>query len=206
VLIKLLESLLIGASIAASPGPIFFVLVRRTLAKGFRQGILVALGEFSGNFLLLFTIFFGASQYFNNHTAKTVFYVIGSLILAWNSSKAFRLSTSDVNVGYHDNTSKTERSSYLTGLVIAVTNPDMYALWISLSNSYLKSLPSHVLAFTNILFITVGFLVFFIPLAYIVSKTRHRISADKLVLLSKIAGVLLLAYSIRMLYLAITLR
>jgi len=206
MLTKLLESLLIGASIAASPGPIFFVLVRRTLGNGFREGVLVALGEFSGNFLLLFTIFFGASQYFNNHAAKTVFYVIGSLILAWNSNKAFRLKVSDVNLGYQADISKTERSSYLTGLVIAITNPDMYALWISLSNSYLKSLSSHAMAFTNILFITLGFLVFFIPLAYIVNKTRHRISAGKLVLLSRIAGVLLFAYAMRMLYLAATLR
>ena len=64
MLLKALESLIIGVSIAAIPGPIFFELVRRTLSKGLADGILLVLGEFSGNFVLLLVVFFGVFHFF----------------------------------------------------------------------------------------------------------------------------------------------
>ena len=59
------ESILIGISIAAIPGPIFFELIRRTLTRGFWSGALLSVGEFIGNLALLMLIFFGVSNFFN---------------------------------------------------------------------------------------------------------------------------------------------
>lgn len=202
----MLGSLLIGASIAATPGPVFFILIKRTLTKGFWQGVLIALGEFTGNFILLFTIFFWASQLFNNHLVKTAFYIIGGLILLWFSRSAFKLNIAEVNHSYEKETIRDKRASYLTGLILAVMNIDVIILWISLSGSYLKTTNSHTLAFINILLIALGFLVFFIPLAYIVNKIRHKISAGKVVLLSKISGAFLVVFALFLFYQAAMIR
>lgn len=43
-----LASLILGISLAAIPGPIFFELIRRTLTRGFWSGALLSVGEFLG--------------------------------------------------------------------------------------------------------------------------------------------------------------
>jgi len=193
----------VGVSIAAIPGPIFFELIRRTLAKGLHDGIFLVLGEFSGNFLLLLAIFFGLSQFLTNGTAETVFFIVSGLILIWVSNGAIRLEQSDVESNYDMKSPQSKGKSYVTGLTIAVTSPIVIALWVSLSNSYLKSIDNHFLAGVNILFIALGFLVFFIPLAYFVYRTRHRIPPDKVVMLSKVFGTVLIAYALILFYQAV---
>jgi threonine/homoserine/homoserine lactone efflux protein len=196
---KMLESILIGISIAAIPGPIFFELVRRTLTMGFREGVLLVFGEFSGNFAILLAIFFGLSQFFTNHTVKILFYILGGLILLWVSYGAIKLQQSSVEQSY-DEKSTLRSNSYFTGLIIAVTSPIVIALWISLSSSYLNTMHNHLLSFINILLIALGFLIFFIPLAYIVHKTRHRIAPRNVILLSRTFGVVLVAYALILFY------
>lgn len=196
---KMFESILIGISIAAIPGPIFFELVRRTLTKGFREGALLVFGEFSGNFAILLAIFFGLSQFFTNHTVKILFYIMGGFILLWVSYGAIKLQQSSVELSY-DEKSTLRSNSYFTGLIIAVTSPIVIALWISLSSSYLNTMHNHLVSFINILLIALGFLIFFIPLAYIVHKTRHRIAPRNVILLSRTFGVVLVAYALVLFY------
>jgi threonine/homoserine/homoserine lactone efflux protein len=45
----LLLGFAIGFPIAASPGPIFFLILRRTLARGWRSGLISGLGVASGD-------------------------------------------------------------------------------------------------------------------------------------------------------------
>ena len=78
---KIFESLLIGISIAAIPGPIFFELIRRTLTKGFLHGAILVMGEFSGNLLLLILIFLGVSHFLTANIAKIILFIIGGSIL-----------------------------------------------------------------------------------------------------------------------------
>ena len=203
--IKILGSLFIGVSVAATPGPVFFILIKRTLSKGFWQGVLVALGEFTGNFIVLFTIFFWASHLFNNQVVKTIFYLVGGFILLWLGIGAFRMNVAEVSRSYEVNSAKDKQTSYLTGFILAVLNIDVAILWISLSGSYLKNIESHVLAFINILSIALGFLLFFIPLAYIVDKVRHNIPENKVVLLSRASGVFLAIFALILFHQAIKL-
>ena len=204
MIFKFLESLVVGASIAAIPGPIFFELVRRTLTKGLRQGIWLVLGEFTGNFLLLLIIFFGAAQFLTDHTLKRLFYIIGGSILLWVSVSAFRLKIDSVDASYKEKVTDKGRLAYLTGFSIAVTSPIVIALWVSLSGSYLNKLDSHILAFVNILLIALGFMCFFIPMAYVIHKTRHKIPPSKVVILSRAFGVVLAVYGIALLRGALT--
>lgn len=205
MLLKLLESLIIGASIAAIPGPTFFELIRRTLSKGLHSGVFLVLGEFSGNFLLLLAVFFGVSHLLTSTLAKIILYIIGSIILLIISSSALRLKQENIETSYEIKQNKPAKESFLTGFSIAVSSPIVIALWVSLSGSYLSVFPSKILAFTNILLIAIGVLLFFIPLALIVHKTRHKIPPKYVVLLSKIFGIILIVYGLWLLAEAIKL-
>ena len=206
MLVKVVGSLLIGASVAAAPGPVFFILIKRTLARGFKQGLFIALGEFTGNLIVLSTIFFWASRLFTSNIIKVTLYIVGGCVLLWFSRSSFRLNINEINRSYEEDNATGQRTSYLTGLILAIMNIDVVILWVSLSGSYLKNTHSHALAFINILFIALGFLLFFIPLAYIVNKIRHRISANNVVLLSKISGAFLVFFALLLFYQATTLK
>ena len=199
----ILESLIIGISIAAIPGPIFFELVRRTLAKGFWSGALLSLGEFLGNFLLLLLIFFGVSNFLMYTVSKIVLYFIGSLILIWLGIAAFKMNKQEIESSYKKEIKK--NNSVLVGFIIAITSPIVIALWISLSGSYLAQFNSHLLVFANIFLIAFGFVIFFFTLAAIIHKTRHRIPAKYVILLSKIFGIILFIYGASFLYDAVKL-
>ncbi len=121
--LKIMESIGIGVSIAAIPGPIFFELVRRTLSEGFTQGVYLVIGEFTGNFILLTAIFFGLTSILSTHIVRTALFIIGGLILLWVSIIAFRLKESDVISSYEEMLTGHKRESYVTGLTIAATSP-----------------------------------------------------------------------------------
>lgn len=190
---NLIESLGIGISIAVIPGPIFFELIRRTLKGGFWQGILVAVGEFIGNFLLLLLIFLGISSFLTNFIFQSALYLVGGSILVWLGIKAFQLKKEEIEISYKKDSNK--HTSLLTGFSIAITSPIVIAFWVSLSGSYLAKF-SKSLAILNIFFIVFGFMTFFCLLAMVVHKTRHRIPPAKVVLLSKIFGVILFGFGI----------
>lgn len=186
------ESILIGISIAAIPGPIFFELVRRTLTRGFWSGALLAVGEFIGNFAMLTLIFFGMGNFLTYGLFKTVLYFFGSAILIWLGIAALKLKEADIEKSYSKEI-KNDNSIFV-GFSIAVTSPIVIALWISLSGSYLAQFGTKFAAFLNIFLIAFGFLIFFFSLAGIIHHTRHKIPSKYVVLLSKIFGVVLLIY------------
>lgn len=195
---NIIQSIIIGISIAAIPGPIFFELVRRTLTKGFWSGVLLSVGEFLGNFILLFLIFFGLSSFLNHPTFQMLLYVLGGVILIWLGIVALRLKEKDIDKSY-TNEGKSN-NSILVGFSIAVSSPIVIALWFSLSGSYLTRLASPFLAFLNIFFITFGFVIFFFSLASVIHYTRHKIPSKYVILLSKIFGFILLGYGVSFLY------
>lgn len=195
---KIFESLLIGASIAAIPGPIFFELIRRTLTKGFLNGVLLVLGEFSGNFILLLFIFLGASQLLTSNLSKIILFIIGGSILLKLGISAILIKNHSIDSSY--NKTIKNQGSFLIGFSIAVTSPIVIALWISLSGSYLTFFQSKSYAFFHIFLIAFGFLLFFLPLALLIHKTRQKILPKYIILLSRISGAILAAFGVNFFY------
>lgn len=192
------DSVLIGMSIAAVPGAVFFELVRRTLTKGFWSGVLFSVGVYIGNFTLLSLIFFGVSDLLTQEITRTILYLIGGLILIWLGVSAFRLNKKEIEKSYQRKSNK--GSSILLGVGIATANPLFIALCISLSGSYLAQFASRYESFLNILFITLGFIIFYSLLTITVFYTKHKIQTKYVILLSKIFGIILLAYGSSFLY------
>lgn len=191
---SILQSLFIGISIAAIPGPIFFELVRRTLSRGFIPGALLSVGEFFGNFLLLSLVFFGVSHFLTQDVVRAALFLSGAVILLYLAICAVRLQPAEIEASYDKRIS--HRGSVLTGFLIAVSNPVITALWVSLSGSYLSKLPSTSSALIHIFLISFGFVIFFVSLAAIVHATRSRILPKHVVLFSKVFGVILFGYAV----------
>lgn len=193
----ILKSTLIGISIGAIPGIIFFEIIRRTLTYGFFSGFLLSIGEFIGNFLVLLFIYFGLSQLFTFKLTNILLYITGSFILGYIGINAFRLTRENIEESYNRKT--LDSNSFFAGFGIAITNPVAIALWISLVGSYISEV-SRVDAIINIFFLSFGLVLFYLVMITIIHFTKHKIPTKYILLLSKLFGVILLSYSISFLY------
>ena len=193
-----LESILIGFSISAIPGPIFFEIVRRVLTKNFWSGISISIGDFIGNFLILLLIFFGVSTFLTSQTAQSILFILGSCILIWLGINALRLKKEEIDNSYKNKISN--KNSILIGLGISISSPIVIAFWISLSGSYLVQFTSKNVAFLNIFYITLGFVLFHLILALIIHFTKHKISSKNIIKFSKVFGIILILYGIKFFY------
>ncbi|NQZ85127.1 MAG: LysE family translocator [Nanoarchaeales archaeon] len=193
-----LESILIGFSISAIPGPIFFEIVRRVLTKNFWSGISISIGDFIGNFLILLLIFFGVSTFLTSQTAQSILFITGSCILIWLGITALRLKKEEIDNSYKNKISN--KNSILIGLGISISSPIVIAFWISLSGSYLVQFTSKNVAFLNIFYITLGFVLFHLILALIIHFTKHKISSKNIIKFSKVFGIILILYGIKFFY------
>ncbi len=193
-----LESLLIGISLAAIPGPVFFETVRRTLTRGFWPGALLSVGEFFGNLLLLLLIFFGASFFLHYLLTKIILSISGSAILIWFAVLAFKLKEKDAQNSH--SAKKFDMNSLVAGFGLALTNLITLALFISLAGSYLAQYTSKTLAFLNIFLIVLGAPIFFFALAAAVNYTKNKVKPLYIVWISRIFGVVLLFFGANFLY------
>lgn len=191
------KSTLIGISIGAIPGIIFFEIIRRTLTKGFLSGFLLSIGEFVGNFLVLLLIYFGLSQLFTFKLINISLYIAGSLILGYIGISAFKLTKENIEKSY--NRKRLDRNSFVAGFGIAITNPVAIALWLSLVGSYISG-TSGVAAIINLFFLAFGLVLFYLVMVTMVNLTKHKIPTEYILLLSKLFGIILLSYSASFLY------
>ncbi|MDO8660197.1 MAG: LysE family transporter [Candidatus Parcubacteria bacterium] len=191
------KSTLIGISIGAIPGIIFFEIIRRTLTKGFFSGFLLSIGEFTGNFLVLLLIYFGLSSLFTFKLTNILLYIAGALILGYIGINAFKLTKENIEKSYDNK--NLDRNSLLAGFSIAITNPVAIALWLSLVGSYISGL-SKINAVINLFFLAFGLVIFYLGMVTVVNFTKHKIPTKYILLLSKLFGLILLSYSISFLY------
>jgi threonine/homoserine/homoserine lactone efflux protein len=106
------------------------------------------------------------------------------------------LTETDIERSYQHEERGISKKSFLAGFGITISSPIIIALWVSLSGSYLNNLSSQLLAFVNIVFIALGFLLFFIPLAWVVHRIRHKIPPKRVVLLSRIFAIVLICFAL----------
>lgn len=193
-----IESLLLGFSLAAIPGPIFFEVFRRTLTKGFWSGALLSVGEFLANFLILMLTFFGIQSFLLYKPVKLVLFLLGSAILIWIGITAIKIKKENIEKASQKSVSK--NNSIIVGFGLAIASPLAVAVWISIGGAYLAQYTSKLLSFINILLLALGVMLFFFTLASIIHFTRHKISTKYVLWFSKIFGIVLIGYGLYFLY------
>ena len=201
--LHILQSITTGILIAVIPGPIFFEIVKRTIAKGFTSGILVSIGEFLGNFLLLTLVYFEASLIFKNNLSLGIFSIIGAIVLIYSATKSFNIKEECVNKMCDGRVEK--RNSFLKGFLISISSFLTIPIWFSLSVTYLKGFSSTTYTFLSIFLICFGFLIFSFLLVYILNIIRRKISAKYVVLISKISSIVLFLFALYFVYSGIKL-
>lgn len=69
-----------GLLLTIMVGPVFFGLLQTSLNKGFKQGVLYAVGVSMSDISFIFLTYFGISSLLENHTVKNIVSLIGGLV------------------------------------------------------------------------------------------------------------------------------
>jgi threonine/homoserine/homoserine lactone efflux protein len=193
-----IESIILGVSFAAIPGPIFFEVLRRTLTKGFWSGALLSVGEFLANFTILMLTFFGISNFLLYNSVKLGLFLVGGAILIWIGTIALKINEKDIEKSSKKSISKS--NSIIVGFALAISSPLAIAVWISIGGAYLVQYSSKLVSFINILLLALGVMIFFFVLVSIIHFSRHKISNNIIVWFSRIFGIVLIGYGSYFLY------
>ena len=193
-----LESFILGISLAAIPGPIFFELIRRTLSKGFWSGACLAIGEFIGNFAILLLTFFGIFGFLEIKAVKIIIYLAGGLFLIWIGIMA--LKTNEKGIINSSKKTLSNKNSIIVGLGIALSSPLTITAWITIGGAYLSKYTTKAMALLNIFLLALGVLAFFVTLALIIYLVRKKINETYVVWMSRVFGVVLIGYGLYFMY------
>ncbi|MGI5840274.1 MAG: LysE family translocator [bacterium] len=209
----ILTGMVIGLSVAAPVGPTSIELIKRGLRSGFGDAWMVGLGAATADAAYLILATLGVAPLITKFPAvKLAMWLFGFLVLGylgWSGIKDFRRgSAPDLETG---GAARTDRSSYLFGLAITLTNPMTIALWLSIAGGVLSTgvaggagSGAGASAAAFVAGAALGGVGWFTFLAYLASLGRKYLKPGMFRYIAGIAGVILLLFAARFGFRAMT--
>lgn len=143
LLIKaIFTGLFTGIIIAIPMGPAGIESVRWTMTKGFKYGLLIALGSLIADAIDIMLINFGLLELIDtNKLIEVFFWMLSGIVIFYIGYKAIHhRKTEEKNVSegiVQKKTKKTHRPLF-TGFIINFTNPMTHFFWLTLSSTVIK--------------------------------------------------------------------
>lgn len=192
----------LGAGIISSflTGPVFFAMIKTSIEKGFMAGFSLALGVIISDVILIGLVLFG-SQFlvYQDSFDKYIGVFGGIFLLAVGVYYLF----STVSINYENNTiMKISKRGYLIkGFLMCILTPSTLMFWIIVSGIISVKLNNRLNEKLFCFFIAMATQLAIDSLkSYYSSKLRYHIKEDTLSKLNKIAGVIIIAFALWLIY------
>ncbi|UNL86932.1 LysE family translocator [Priestia koreensis] len=199
--IMIVQYMVLGISLAAPVGPINLEMIKRGISGGFWSSWLVGLGGMTVDLLFMLFIFWGLTPYLQKEGVLLIVYGAGALMLLWVGFQSIKQSFSSTFGAQMDETRS--HKSYLTGFLIAMTNPLNIIFWFGVYGSTLsETLQAHSLG-TSLLysgFILLGVLLWNLNVAFTVHFSRRLLHETILRLITFSAGAVLVYFGFKFLF------
>ena len=192
-----IEGYLVGLGMIIFIGPVFFLLLNSSVQYGRKAGVSVAVGIIVSDISCVWLCHLGLSVFFNATENQLWIGITGGFLLFFlgiyyliktSFSKQIIMSVKSL-FGF-----------FIKGFSINFFNPFVFAVWIALfqlGNSKFKNTPSFWIFIMAILF---GILTTDLLKVFFSQKLRNLLSEQRLLLFSKIIGLILIVFSIRVFY------
>lgn len=192
----------LGAGIISSflTGPVFFAMIKTSIEKGFMAGFSLAVGVIISDLILIGLVLFGSQFLVYQDSFDKYIGVFGGIFLL---AVGIYYLFSKVSLNYENNNiMKISKRGYLIkGFLMCILTPSTLMFWIIVSGIISVKLNNR---FNEKLF------CFFIAMAtqlaidslksYYSSKLRYHIKENTLSKLNKVAGVIIIAFAIWLMY------
>ncbi len=216
----ILTGLLIGVIVAAPVGPVNVLCIQRTLERGFWAGVAAGFGAVLGDGLLAAAAAFGVTAISNlTSDYRTTIQLIGGAILLlfgvrlyfaaprvggqgsrWAELRRIAETIPDMfrpMMRYQIWRIVPHASVIPQSFFLTVTNPGailgMFAIFGGLG-SLTGGLTSYLEAFTIVLAVMCGSLLWWVGLSHIISTVRHKLDEHRLQRINQIAGCVLVGF------------
>jgi len=190
-----------GAGLISSflTGPVFFAMIKTSIEKGFKAGFSLAIGVIISDIILIGLVLYGSQFLVYQESFDKYVGIIGGLFLF---AVGIYYLYSKVSINYENNTliKVSKRGYLLKGFLMCILTPSTLMFWIIVSgiiSAKLNSLDEKLFCF----FIAMSTQLTIDGLkSYYSSKLRYRIKEDSLKKLNKIAGIIIIAFAIWLIY------
>lgn len=195
------EGIGLGLTLAIMIGPVFFTLVNITLQNGARTAIIFDTGIITSDMLLMIATFAGIDTITRSATVQQYIGYTGSIFLIITGIKM--LFTRRVSYGkpFADFSKKEKWRLFYKGLLINTLNPFTFIFWIGVAAFFTakKSLNySSIFGFYGAILSTI--LVTDLGKIYFSRKLSAWLNQKVLNIFTKISGLILIVFAIRLWY------
>lgn len=195
---EIITGLLLGLSTLLFVGPVFFYLLKSTLSGGVISGIAVAVGIIIGDIIYVIIILKGLGDYLNQPEITRWLALAGGLILLALGTKYLFAKYSESLNG--EKLKKLAMGKHaFNGFVINFVNPFVLGVWVlflSINTSKFDNQKSIVLSLITtlvVIFVTDILKVLF------AEKLKRFLKPRPLKLISKLFGIIMLVFGLRLL-------
>ena len=202
---NVLSYIVLGLSLSIPVGPINIEMIKRGIKNGFWHSWAVGLGGMSADIVLMLLIYFGVSTYLTTPMAQLIMWIFGFLILVYLGYESIRDAFKEVTIS--DEVEKeTKSKSFISGFLIAISNPLNIIFWIGIYGSVLTTTLNTIgtgqaLLYSSAIF--VGIAAWDLTVATSVNFGRKFANQRFLKWLSVIAGLVLIGFGVSFGYRAI---
>lgn len=193
-----------GIVLSLMPGPVFFGLIQTGINKGFRYGVLFALGVALSDVAFIGFTYYGISGLITNEIFRTVLGVGGGILMCLFGI-FYMVKKVDPTVPYAPVQKERGLVNFiLKGFFLNIFNPFVLIFWLGvvtfISNEFHEREPL-VLSFFSIAVVTVFLMDTF--KSYLANKIKSMITNKWLLIINRVLGLLLIAVGARLLFLTI---
>ncbi len=181
-----LVGIFLGVSLAAPPGPVTSVIVRRSVNSPL-SGIFVGFGAMTADFILLLVVLF-TNAYLSLASYETYIYAAGSLMIFYFAANLIRK--------YGKEEEFNRSGSYLAGLAIGIVNPFEIIWWLSSGIAFLLQFGIQVFYF-----LFAGTTIWVVMLSYSINRVSKAYGEKMIRAASLFSIAVLIFFGVLFLYL-----
>jgi len=121
-----------GLMLAFIPGPVFFALIQTGISKGYKYGILFAIGVAVSDIVFIFLTYYGVSGFLSDPFFKKTIGIIGGLFMCGFGSY-YLLKKPQKAIPFESVTKQRGMLSFvLKGFALNILNPFVLFFWIGM--------------------------------------------------------------------------
>jgi threonine/homoserine/homoserine lactone efflux protein len=201
LLLSLVTGMISGFMVSVPVGPINVTILNEGPHQGFRWGFLIGLGAVVMEVTYCGIAFAGFSNLFDSKLMRAAMELISVMLVFYLGVKymlahtlvATPPSAERLAARLHPHT------AFMTGFVRVLCNPMVLLFWITLSATFVAHEwvePNWTSKSVFLAGVAAGALAWFVMLSFIVTRGLRRFSAETLVQLSRLSGVMLVAVAL----------
>lgn len=192
----------LGAGIISSflTGPVFFAMIKTSIEKGFMAGFSLAMGVIISDVILIGLVLFGSQFLIYQDSFDKYIGLFGGIFLL---AVGIYYLLSKVSINFENNTiMKISKRGYLIkGFLMCILTPSTLMFWIIVSGIISVKLNNRLNEKLFCFFIAMATQLAIDSLkSYYSSKLRYHIKEDTLSKLNKVAGVIIIAFALWLIY------